>query len=315
MSERPSLADLQVAAKRIAAHAHRTPVITCSAIDEMVGAQVFFKCENLQKVGAFKFRGACNAVLGLSDEEAARGVATHSSGNHGAALALAARMRGIEASIVMPETANQAKKAAIAEYGGRIQLCGPTLADRDHALEELVSKSGCVFIHPYNDPRIIAGQGTAALELLAELPDLDVVMAPIGGGGLISGTAIAVDALSPQTRVVGAEPAGADDAWRSFKAGRLLEGDPPKTIADGLRAGLGDLTFPIIKDLVHEVMLVSEAGIVSSMRAFWQRTKLVIEPSAAVPLAALLEDGLELRGKRIGMIISGGNVDLDALPW
>ena len=314
MSERPTLTDIQKAAELIAPFVHRTPVLTSVAIDDMVKARVFFKCENLQKIGAFKYRGACNAILSLSDAEAARGVATHSSGNHGAAVALAAQNRGIEANVVMPDISSRAKMVAVAGYGARITTCGTTLEDRDEALREIVEHTGAVVIHPFNDYRVITGQGTAALELLDELPDLDVVMTPVGGGGLISGTAI-VTTKKSRARVIGTEPAGADDAWRSFQAGRLIPGDPPETIADGLRTGLGDLTFPIIKDLVHDIVRVSEQAIVHAMRTVWERMKLVIEPSSAVPLAALLDEQINLEGQRIGVIITGGNVDLDKLPW
>ena len=314
MSERPTLTDIQQAAERIARFIHRTPVFTSEAIDKMVGAHIFFKCENLQKIGAFKFRGACNAIHSLSDKEAAGGVATHSSGNHGAALALAARNRGIDAHVVMPEISSKTKMLAVAGYGAEITTCGKSLADRDEALSEVVARTGATVIHPFNDYRIITGQGTAGLELLEDRPDLDVVMTPIGGGGLISGTAIATTESS-KAKVIGAEPAGADDAWQSFKAGQLVPGDPPDTIADGLRTGLGDLTFPIIKDRVHDVVRVSEDAIVHAMRTAWERMKLIIEPSSAVPLAALLDQQINLENQRIGIIISGGNVDLDQLPW
>ena len=314
MSDRPTLTDIQQAAERIAPFVHRTPVFTSEAIDKMIGARVFFKCENLQKVGAFKFRGACNAIHSLSDEEAARGVATHSSGNHGAALALAARNRGIAAHVVMPEISSKTKLVAVAGYGAEITTCGKSLAERDETLNEIVSRTGANVIHPFNDNRVITGQGTAALELLADQPDLDVMMTPIGGGGLISGSAIAATESS-KAKVIGAEPAGADDAWQSFQAGRLIPGEPPDTIADGLRTGLGELTFPIIKDRVHDVVRVSEDAIVHAMRTAWERMKLIIEPSAAVPLAALLDKQVNLENQRIGVIVSGGNVDLDRLPW
>ena len=314
MSHRPTLTDIHQAAERIAPFIHRTPVFTNAAIDGMVDAHVFFKCENLQKIGAFKYRGACNAILSLSDTEAARGVATHSSGNHGAAVALAARNRGIDAYVVMPDISSQTKMVAVTGYGAKITTCGMTLADRDQALEEIVARTGAVVIHPFDDYRVITGQGTAALELLDELPALDVVMTPVGGGGLISGTAIATTEKST-AKVIGTEPAGADDAWQSFQAGRLIPGDTPKTIADGLRTGLGDLTFPIIQELVHDVVRVSEEAIVHAMRTTWERMKLIIEPSSAVPLAALLDEQIKLEGQKIGVIISGGNVDLDQLPW
>jgi len=310
-----TIGDVRHAAERIRPHAHRTPVMTCQSLDERVGAQVFMKCENLQKVGAFKFRGACNAVFSLTDVQAARGVATHSSGNHAQALALAARMRGIPAYIVMPRNAPAVKQAAVAGYGGIITLCEPTLAARESTLAEVVAATGAEVVHPYNDARVIAGQGTAALELLEDVPDLDVIMAPVGGGGLLSGTAIAARALSPQIRVIAAEPAGADDAFRSLAAGHIIPSVQPQTIADGLLTSLGDLTFPIIRDLVEQIVTVSDAAIVDTMKFVWERAKLVVEPSGVVPVAALWEGKVDLRGLRIGVILSGGNVDLEHLPW
>jgi len=281
----------------------------------MVNAQLFFKCENFQKVGAFKFRGACNAVFSLSEDDASLGVATHSSGNHAAALALAAQVRGIEAFIVMPKNAPRVKKAAVAGYGGKIIFCEPTLEARETTLAKVIEDTGATFVHPYNDRRVIAGQGTAALELLEEVPTLDVIMAPVGGGGLLSGTALTVSELSPATRVIGAEPEGADDAYRSLQEGRIVASVDPKTVADGLLTSLGDLTFPIIKTHVHQIVTVSEEAIISGMRHVWERMKIVIEPSAAVPVGALVEKKIDLDGQRIGVILSGGNVDLDKLPW
>jgi threonine dehydratase len=266
-------------------------------------------------VGAFKFRGACNTVFSLSDAEAQRGVATHSSGNHGAAVALAARLRGIPAYIVMPTNVNQAKRIAVDAYGGKITWCEPTQKDREMALEQVVSQTGARFIPPYNDPLVIAGQGTAGLELLQDVPDLDIVMAPVGGGGLMSGTALTVAALSPRIRVIAAEPAAADDAYRSLQAGTILPSVDPQTIADGLRTSLGDLTFAIIQKHVEQIVTVSEAAIVHAMRQVWERMKLIIEPSAAVPVAAVLDATAETSGKRVGLILSGGNVDLHHLPW
>jgi len=315
MSDLPTLDDVRRAAERIAGQAHRTPVLTCAGLDEMVQARLFFKCENFQKAGAFKFRGALNAVLSLSQAEAGRGVATHSSGNHAAALALAARLRGIPAQVVMPDNSPRVKRAAVAGYGGRITLCRPTLQDREETLARIVRETGATEIHPYNDARIIAGQGTAALELLAEVDGLDLVLAPVGGGGLISGTAIAVKGLSPRTGVIAAEPAGADDAWRSLQEGRIVPSIEPKTIADGLRTSLGPLTFAVIRDKVDRIVTVSEEAIVAAMRHVWERMKIVIEPSSAVPLAALLEKKIDPAGLRIGLILSGGNLDLDRLPW
>jgi threonine dehydratase len=312
---RPTLDDVRSAAERIRPYAHRTPVMTCAALDERLGASLFLKCENFQKVGAFKFRGAVNAVFSLTDEEAARGVATHSSGNHAQALALAARMRGVPAVIVMPSNAPAVKKEAVAGYGARIVFCEPTNEAREEALDEVVRETGAAFVHPSNDPRVIAGQGTAALELLEEIPDLDVMMAPVGGGGLLGGTALAVKGVSPQTRVVAAEPKGADDAFRSLQAGRIIPSTSPKTIADGLLTSLGDNNFPIIRGLVERIVTVEERAIVEAMRFVWERAKLIIEPSSAVPFAALWEKAFEAPGARIGIIVSGGNVDLNRLPW
>lgn len=311
----PTLKDIQGAHRRIKPFIHRTPVLTCTALNDMCGATLFFKCENFQKVGAFKFRGACNAVFSLSDAEARKGVATHSSGNHAAALALAARRRGITAYVVMPKNAPDVKQKAVAGYGAQIIFCEPTLKAREENLAKVVDRTGAAFIHPYNDYRVISGQGTAALELYEEIPELDVVMTPVGGGGLLSGTAIAVSSLSAKTDVMGAEPERADDAYRSFLAGRIIPVQDPDTVADGLRTSLGDLTFPIIKRYVKDIVTVSEEGIVAAMRHVWERMKIIIEPSAAVPLGALLTKRTDLSGKRIGIILSGGNVDLQHLPW
>jgi threonine dehydratase len=311
----PTLADVQAAAARIKPYAHRTPVLTCSSLNQIVKAQLFFKCENFQKAGAFKFRGACNAIWSLSESEAQRGVATHSSGNHGAALALAAQKRGITAFIVMPNNAPEVKKAAVAGYGDKIVFCEPTLAAREAMLAKVMEETGATFVHPYNDARVIAGQGTATLEFLEDVPNLDVILTPVGGGGLLSGTAIVASARSPKTQVIGAEPEGADDAYRSLQAGKIIPSVQPRTIADGLLTSLGDLTFRIIQKHVHQIVTVSEKAIVSAMRYVWERMKIVIEPSAAVPLGILLESKIDLTGKRIGLILSGGNVDLDRLPW
>jgi threonine dehydratase len=310
-----TLSDIRQATECIRPYAHRTPVLTCASLDQQVGAQVFMKCENLQKVGAFKFRGACNAIFSLRDEEAARGIATHSSGNHAQAVALAARLRGIPAYIVMPDNAPAVKKAAVAGYDGRITYCEPTLQAREATTEQVVKETGATVIHPYNDYRVIAGQGTAALELLEEIPDLDVVITPVGGGGLLSGTSIAAKGLSPYVRVLGAEPEMADDAYRSLQAGHILPSENPKTIADGLLTSLGTLTFPIIQQYVEQIVTVSEAGILAAMKFIWERAKLVVEPSAALPVAVLWERKIDLSGLRVGVILSGGNVDLDKLPW
>ena len=311
----PDLETIRQAALRIKPFVHRTPVLTCLSLNQMVHAELFFKCENFQKVGAFKFRGATNAVLSLSDEEAKRGVATHSSGNHAQALALAARIRGIKAHIVMPKNSSAVKIKAVEGYGGNIILCEPTLESREETLAQVVKKTGAAFIHPYNDYRVIAGQGTCALELLEEVENLDMVMAPVGGGGLLSGTALTVNYLMPLIKVIAAEPETADDAYRSFREGKIIPVINPQTIADGLRTSLGDKTFPIIIKYVDRIVTVSEDAIVSSMRIIWERMKIVVEPSAAVPFAALLENKIDVKGKRVGIILSGGNVDLDKLPW
>lgn len=314
-SPAPTLRDIRAAAERIAPYARRTPVLTCESLDRRVGCRVFLKCENMQKVGAFKFRGACNAVFSLSEAEASRGVVCHSSGNHAQALALAARLRGVPAYIVMPSNAPDVKKAAVAGYGGRITYCEPTLHARESTQARVIEESGAAEVHPYNNARIIAGQGTAAMELIADVPGLDVVMAPVGGGGLLSGTAIAATELKPGIRVIAGEPELADDAARSMAAGRIIPSDNPKTIADGLLTSLGSLTFPIIQARVERIVTVSEQAIIEAMRFVWERAKIVIEPSAAVPIAALWEGKIDLTGKRVGVIISGGNVSLDALPW
>jgi len=311
----PTLADIRTAAERILPYAHHTPVMTCESLHQRLRTQLFLKCENLQKVGAFKFRGACNAVFALSAEEAARGVATHSSGNHAQALALAARLRGIPAYIVMPSNAPAVKKAAVAGYGGQITFCEPTLAAREATLAQVVTATGATAVHPYNNLAVITGQGTAALELLTDVPDLDVIMTPVGGGGLLSGTALAATELSPGIRVIAAEPAGADDAFRSLAAGAILPSVNPKTIADGLLTSLGDLTFPIIQQRVEQIVTVSEAAIIAAMKFLWERSKLIVEPSAVVPIAALWEGKIDLTGQRVWVILSGGNVDLERLPW
>ena len=311
----PDIVTIREAAKRINPFIHRTPVLTCKSLDEMVNTELFFKCENFQKVGAFKFRGATNAVLSLSDEEAHRGVATHSSGNHAQALALAAKIRGIKAYIVMPKNSSTVKIKAVEGYGGNIIFCEPTLQAREDTLDRVIKDTNAIFIHPYNDYRIIAGQATCALELLKEVKNLNMILAPVGGGGLLSGTALSTNYLSPEIKVVAAEPAGADDAYRSFNEGRLIPQTNPQTIADGLLTSLGDKTFPIITKYVNRIVTVSEDAIVSSMRIIWERMKIIIEPSAAVPFGALLENKIDIKGQRVGIILSGGNVDLDRLPW
>jgi len=310
-----TLQDIQAAAKRIRPYAHRTPVLTNESLDQRVGAQVYLKCENMQKVGAFKFRGACNAVYSLSDEEAVHGVVTHSSGNHAQALALAAKLRGIPAYIVMPDNAPQVKKDAVAGYGGQITFCEPTLEARESTMERIRLETGATVVHPYDNERVIAGQGTAALELLDEVPDLDVIIAPVGGGGLLSGTSIAAKGLKSGIRVIAAEPEMADDAYRSTKAGKIIPSVNPETIADGLLTSLGTLTFPIIQQNVEQIITVSERGIVEAMKFIWERAKIIIEPSAATVIAVLWEKKIDLSGLKVGVILSGGNVDLNKLPW
>ncbi len=290
-------------------------MVTSSAVNEISGAEVFFKCENLQKAGAFKARGATNAVFSLSDEEAARGVATQSSGNHGAALARAAAWRGIPVTVVMPGNALEIKKRAVAGYGATIVYCEPTPQARDEALARVAEKTQAVIVHPFDDSRVIAGQGTAALELFEQADDIDTVIAPVGGGGLLSGTALAAKGLAPSTRVFGAEPRNVDDAWQSLKSGRIMPSTGKTSIADGLLTTLGKLTFPIIRDHVAGIVTVGEESIADAMRLIWERLKLIIEPSAAVAVAALLAQPDEFQGRRVGIILSGGNADPDKLPW
>ncbi|MFM8876859.1 MAG: pyridoxal-phosphate dependent enzyme [Anaerolineae bacterium] len=310
-----TIRDIQQAAQRIKPYIHRTPVMTNESLNQKVGVQVFMKCENLQKVGAFKFRGASNAVWSLTDEEAARGVVTHSSGNHAQALALAAKMRGIPAYIVMPSNAQQVNKNAVAGYGGQITFCEPTLEARESTMEGIRLSTGATVVHPYDNEKVIAGQGTAALELLEDFPDLDVIIAPVGGGGLLSGTSIAATETKKSIRVIAAEPEMADDAFRSMQAGKIIPSVNPKTVADGLLTSLGVLTFPIIRERVERIVTVSEAGIIETMKYVWERAKIVIEPSAATVIAVMWEKKIDLTGLRVGVILSGGNVDLEKLPW
>jgi threonine dehydratase len=307
--------DIRDASQRIVAFVHRTPVLTFSYLDGETGGRLFFKCENLQKAGAFKARGAHNAVFMLEPGVAARGVVTHSSGNHAAALSLAARRRGIRATVVMPSNASAVKKAAVAGYGAIIIECEPTLASREAATAALVAGTGAQLIHPYDDYRVMAGQGTAALELLEDRPDLDCVLVPVGGGGLLAGTAIAAKGMRRAISVIGVEPEQADDTFRSFRSGLRVGMDSPVTIADGLRASIGEKPFPIVKQYVDDVVTVTEAGIVSAMRLLWERMKIIVEPSSAVPLAGILEGKVAVAGRSVGIILTGGNVALDALPW
>lgn len=311
----PDLDAIRSAQARIAPHVHRTPVLRCHSLDVEVGAELYFKAENFQRTGAFKARGASNAVFSLAPEEARRGVVTHSSGNHGAALAYAAQRRGIPAFVVMPENAARVKQDNVRRRGGTIRLCKPTVEAREAACDAVRRETGATLIHPFDDPRVIAGQGTAALELLEESPGLDAVAAPVGGGGLLSGTSIAVKSTDPAARVYGAEPANADDAARGFRSGKVEPLPAATTIADGLRTTLSPRTLGAIRAHVDAIGTASEEAIVRAMRMIWERMKIVVEPSSAVPLACLLEKTLDARGMRVGIILSGGNVDLDRLPW
>jgi threonine dehydratase len=311
----PEFQDIQEAHELIEGQVHRTPVLTSQSINEITGGKLFFKCENFQKVGAFKFRGASNAVLSLGKNQLLKGVCTHSSGNHAAALALAARMRGIPAYIVMPDNAPAIKKKAVESYGGRITYCQPTLESREQTLLEIADKTGAKEIHPYNNFQVICGQGTAAKELIEDAGNFDIILCPVGGGGLLSGTAISARALSPNGLVIAAEPEGADDAYRSFHAKMLVPSINPKTIADGLLTSVGELNFRIIQRKTDEIVTVSDRAIIRAMRMIWERMKIIVEPSAAVPLAAILENKVDVNGKRVGIILSGGNVDLENLPF
>jgi threonine dehydratase len=311
----PEFADVVAAYDRIAAHVHRTPVLTSRYLNELTGAELFFKCENFQRAGAFKARGASNAVFGLSDEQAARGVATHSSGNHGTCLSYAAGRRGIPCTVVMPRTAPQAKKDAVRAYGGVVVECEPSTTSREAVFAEVVAKTGAEFVHPYNDPRVIAGQATCSRELLEQVEGLDAMVAPIGGGGMISGTCLTLSHLAPGIKIYAAEPEQADDAARSFKAGHIIADDAPVTVADGLKVPLKDLTWHFVKGHVTDILTASEQEIIDAMRLTWARMKIVIEPSCAVPLAVILKNRDVFAGKRVGVIITGGNVDLDKLPW
>ncbi|HSO85952.1 MAG TPA: pyridoxal-phosphate dependent enzyme [Draconibacterium sp.] len=311
----PVFADIEKAHLIVQKYAHRTPVLTSSSINKIVGGNLFFKCENLQKVGAFKFRGACNAVFSLTNEDAQKGVATHSSGNHAAALALAARMRGIAAHIVMPDNSPEIKKKAVAGYGAKITFCEPTLQARESTLARIVAETGATEIHPYNNFNVIAGQGTAAKELIEDAGSFDIIMAPVGGGGLLSGTALSAKYLLPNCNVIAAEPAGADDAFRSFHEKKIIPSVNPKTIADGLLTSLGERNFVIIMQNVDDIVTVSEEKIVEAMRMIWERMKIIIEPSSAVPLGAILEGKVDIQNKKVGIILSGGNLDLGKLPF
>ncbi|MFP4327405.1 MAG: beta-hydroxyaspartate dehydratase BhcB [Paracoccaceae bacterium] len=311
----PTWEDVLEAHDRIMPHIHRTPVLTSSTFDRMSGAELFFKCENFQKAGAFKVRGASNAVFGLSDAAAARGVATHSSGNHALSLSYAAGRRGIPCHVVMPRTAPEAKKAAVRGYGGIITECEPSTSSREAVFAELHARTGADFVHPYNDPRVIAGQATCSRELMEQVEGLDIVVAPIGGGGMISGTCLTLSEIAPHVKVIAAEPEQADDAARSFRAGHIIADDAPQTIADGLKVPLKDLTWHFVSTYVSDILTASEQEIIDAMKLTWERMKIVMEPSCAVPLAVILKHPEVFAGKRVGVIVTGGNVDLDRLPW
>jgi threonine dehydratase len=311
----PSFADMLIAHERIKPHIHRTPILTSRVINELSGAELFFKCENFQKAGAFKARGASNAVFGLNDAQTAKGVATHSSGNHGTCLSYAAGRRGIPCTVVMPRTAPQAKKDAVRGYGGKVVECEPSTSSREAVFAEVVAETGAEFVHPYNDPRVIAGQATCAKELVEQVDHLDAVIAPIGGGGMVSGTCLTLSNLAPKIKIYAAEPEQADDAYRSFKAGHIIADDAPNTVADGLKVPLKDLTWHFVSKHVTDIFTASEQEIVDAMTLIWKRMKIIMEPSSAVPLATILKNRDVFAGRRVGMIITGGNVDLDKLPW
>lgn len=315
----PTIDDMLEAHDRVKPYIHRTPVLTSGLLNELAGCELFFKCENFQKAAAFKVRGASNAVFGLSDEEAQKGVCTHSSGNHALSLSYAAGRRGIPCHVVMPRTAPQAKKDAVRGYGGIITECEPSTTSREAVFAKVQAETGGDFVHPYNDPRVIAGQGTCSRELLEQMDDhggpLDMVIAPIGGGGMISGTCLTLSNLAPEVKIYAAEPEQADDAYRSFKAGHIIADDAPVTVADGLKVPLKDLTWHFVSHHVTDILTASEEEIVDAMKLIWKRMKIVMEPSSAVPLATILKNPEVFAGKRVGVIITGGNVDLDALPW
>jgi len=315
LSKSLNLDCIRAAHEQIRPYIHRTPVITSERLDEASAASLFFKCENFQKIGAFKARGATNAVFALDEAPARRGVATHSSGNHGAAVARAAKLRKIPAHIIMPSNSTKVKIRAVEGYGAQVIFCEPTEEARETTCAEVIRKTGATLIHSFENEHVIGGQGTAAVELLEDVPDLHVIMCPVGGGGLLSGTAIAAKSMRPQIKVIAVEPANADDAAQSFRAGHRLVTKKKFTIADGLRTNIGEPNFQIVQRYVENIVTVSEEAIVSSMRTIWETMKIVIEPSAAVPYAAIMENKIVVSGKRVGIILTGGNVDLDALPW
>ncbi|MCW3805118.1 pyridoxal-phosphate dependent enzyme [Plebeiibacterium marinum] len=315
MTNIPQFQDVESAYNRIHQYIHFTPVLSSSAINQIAGCEIFFKCENFQKVGAFKFRGACNAVFSLTDQQASKGVGTHSSGNHAAALALAAQIRAIDAYIVMPENAPEIKKMAVKGYGGKITFCKPTLQAREDTLDAILKSTGAIMVHPYNQNEVIAGQGTCALELLQQCDCLDAIVAPVGGGGLLSGTSMTAKYLNPEIEVIAAEPEGADDAFRSFQKGERIPVTSTNTIADGLLTSLGELTWTIIRKNVDRIYTCTDPDIIEAMWLIWERMKIVVEPSAAVALAIILKHKNVFKGKRVGVILTGGNVDLGKLPF
>ena len=311
----PTYNDVETAQYRIKPYIHKTPVLSSIYLNKISGAELYFKCENFQKAGAFKARGASNAVFGLSNEVALKGVVTHSSGNHGLSLAYAAGRKGIPVTVVMPHTAPEPKKDAVRDYGGTIVECEPSSTSREETSARVVAESGADFVHPYNDPRVISGQATCSLELLEQTGGLDAVIAPIGGGGMISGSCLAMSNVAPEIKIFAAEPKNADDAYRSFKAGYIIADDAPVTVADGLKVPLKDLTWHFVSKYVEDILIATEQEIIDAMKLIWQRMKIVIEPSSAVPLATILKNKNIFSGKRVGVIITGGNVDLDKLPW
>jgi len=311
----PTYEDMLEAHERIGPHIRRTPVLTSDHLDGLAGARLFFKCENFQEPGAFKVRGATNAVFGLDDDQARKGVATHSSGNHASCLSYAAMRRGIPCNVVMPHTAPQAKKDTVRRYGGRITECEPSTTSRETTFARVQEATGGDFVHPYNDPRVIAGQGTCSREFMEQTDGLDMVVAPIGGGGMVSGTCLTLSSIAPEVAVYAAEPEQADDAARSFRAGRIIADDAPVTVADGLKVPLKELTWHFVSGHVTDILTASEQEIIDAMRITWARMKIVMEPSCAVPLAAILKNKDVFAGKRVGVIVTGGNVDLDRLPW
>ena len=311
----PTFDDVIAAHERIKPHIHRTPVLTSTYFNDLTGAELFFKCENFQQAGAFKVRGASNAVFGLIDEKARLGVATHSSGNHALSLSYAAGRRGIPCTVVMPRTAPEAKKAAVRGYGGRIVECEPSTSSREATFAEVVAETGAEFVHPYNDPRVIAGQATCSREMMEQVDDLDTVIAPIGGGGMVSGTCLTLSNIAPGVEIIAAEPEQADDAYRSFKAGHIIADDAPVTIAVGVKVPRKELTWHFVSNYVSDILTASEQEIIDAMKLTWQRMKIVMEPSCAVPLATILKNKDKFAGKRVGVIVTGGNVDMDKLPW